>query len=251
MGSSGPDYRAPVEAPNTLQSMQEVTIVEAISEGPIVGLYTGDERSIALNDNPLKTEAGALTYQNVGWSIRTGLPDQEPFADVAGTESEVSVGVEVTKYFPRASGSGSGAVTRTISNPNCTHVRVTLSVQGLYKQIVDDADHTGDTVGETVEYSVTIIDAADKVIISDSQKRTDKTMSSAQWTMKYALSGTAPWRVFVTKNHADNEKANIKNDLYWSSYTEIIARKMIYPHTAVMMIRGSAETFGSSIPTRA
>lgn len=251
MGSSGPDYRAPVEAPNTLQSMQEVTIVEAISEGPIVGLYTGDERSIALNDNPLKTEAGALTYQNVGWSIRTGLPDQEPFADVAGTESEVSVGVEVTKYFPRASGSGSGAVTRTISNPNCTHVRVTLSVQGLYKQIVDDADHTGYTVGETVEYSVTIIDAADKVIISDSQKRTDKTMSSAQWTMKYALSGTAPWRVSVTKNHADNEKADIKNDLYWSSYTEIIARKMIYPHTAVMMIRGSAETFGSSIPTRA
>ena len=251
MGSSGPDYRAPVEAPNTLQSMQEVTIVEAISEGPIVGLYTGDEQSIALNENPLKTADGAYTYQNVGWDVRLGLPDQEPFADVAGTESEVSVGVEVTKYFPRASGLGSGAVSRTITNANCTHVRVTLSVQALYKTILDDEENAGNTYEETVTYSVVITDAANKVIISDSQSLTYKTMSSAQWAAKYALAGTAPWKVTVTKMYDDNEKSNIQNNISWSSYTEIIARKMIYPHTAVMMIRGSAETFGSSIPSRA
>ena len=48
-GKSGGGYRAPVEAPNSLQSMQEVTIVEAVSEGPIVGLATGAARSIAFN----------------------------------------------------------------------------------------------------------------------------------------------------------------------------------------------------------
>lgn len=251
MGSSSSGYRAPVEAPNTLQSMQEVTIVEAISEGPIVGLYTGDEKSIALNKNPLKTPEGAFTYQNVSWDIRLGLPDQEPFADVAGTESETGVGVEVTKYFPRASGSGSGAVTRTITNPNVTHVRVTLGVQGLYKQILDDEDRSGDTEGETVSYRVTVKDKDGNVVVRDDQSRTDKTMSQAQWAIKYALSGGAPWTVTVTKLHDDNEKSNIKNDLYWSSYTEIINRKMIYPHTALMMVRGNAETFGSSIPSRA
>ncbi|OFB61756.1 TipJ family phage tail tip protein, partial [Synergistes jonesii] len=251
MGSSSSGYRAPVEAPNTLQSMQEVTIVEAISEGPIVGLYTGDEKSIALNKNPLKTPEGAFTYQNVSWDIRLGLPDQEPFADVAGTESETGVGVEVTKYFPRASGSGSGAVTRTITNPNVTHVRVTLGVQGLYRQILDDEDRSGDTEGETVSYRVTVKDKDNNVVVRDDQSRTDKTMSQAQWSIKYALSGGAPWTVTVTKLHDDNEKSNIKNDLYWSSYTEIINRKMIYPHTALMMVRGNAETFGSSIPSRA
>lgn len=251
MGSSSSGYRAPVEAPNTLQSMQEVTIVEAISEGPIVGLYTGDEKSIALNKNPLKTPEGAFTYQNVSWDIRLGLPDQESFADVAGTESETGVGVEVTKYFPRASGSGSGAVTRTITNPNVTHVRVTLGVQGLYRQILDDEDRSGDTEGETVSYRVTVKDKDNNVVVRDDQSRTDKTMSQAQWAIKYALSGGAPWTVTVTKLHDDNEASNIKNDLYWSSYTEIINRKMIYPHTALMMVRGNAETFGSSIPSRA
>ena len=251
MGSSSSGYRAPVEAPNTLQSMQEVTIVEAISEGPIVGLYTGDEKSIALNKNPLKTPEGAFTYQNVSWDIRLGLPDQEPFADIVGTESETGVGVEVTKYFPRASGSGSGAVTRTITNPNVTHVRVTLGVQGLYKQILDDEDRSGDTEGETVSYRVTIKDKDNNVVVRDDQSRTDKTMSQSQWAIKYTLSGSAPWTVTVTKIHDDNEKSNIKNDLYWSSYTEIINRKMIYPHTALMMVRGNAETFGSSIPSRA
>ena len=114
-GKSGGGYRAPVEAPNSLQSMQEVTIVEAVSEGPIVGLATGDAKSIALNETPLMTDEGAYTYQNVSWAIRLGTSDQDAFADVSGVETETTVGVEVTKYFPRASGSGSGAVTRQIT----------------------------------------------------------------------------------------------------------------------------------------
>ncbi|MCR5335380.1 MAG: DUF1983 domain-containing protein [Synergistes sp.] len=251
MGSSSSSgYRAPVEAPNTLRSIQEVTIVEAISEGPIVGLYTGDEKSIALNDNPLKTAEGAYTYQNVSWDIRLGAPDQEAFADVAGTESETAVSAEVKKYNPLTPGSGSGAVTRTITNPYVTHVRITLSVQGLYRQLLDE-DRSGDTVAESISYRVTIKDKDNNVVVLDDQTRTDKTMSQAQWSVKYALSGGAPWTVTVAKLHDDNEASNIRNDIYWSSYTEIINRKMIYPHTALMMIRGNAETFGSSVPSRA
>lgn len=248
MSSGSSSYRAPVEAPNTLQSMQQVTIVEAISEGPIVGLVTGDEKSIALNQTPLKTSEGAYTYQNVGWDIRLGAPDQAPF-NVDGSEAEVSVGLEVTHNFPRASGSGSGSISRTISNLNCTHVRVTLSVQGLYEQLTDE-DRSGDTIGQTVDYTVTVKDKNGAVQLTDHQARTDKTTSSAQWAKKYALSGTGPWTVTVVKNHADNSLSRIKNDLYWSSYTEIINRKLTYPHTALMMIRGNAETFGSSVPSR-
>jgi predicted phage tail protein len=42
-GKSGSSYRSPVEAPNTLQSSAEVTIVEALSTGPIVGLVNGEK----------------------------------------------------------------------------------------------------------------------------------------------------------------------------------------------------------------
>lgn len=249
-GKSGGGYRAPVEAPNSLQSMQEVTIVEAVSEGPIVGLATGDAKSIALNETPLMTDEGAYTYQNVSWAIRLGTADQDAFADVSGVETETTVGVEVTKYFPRASGSGSGAVTRQITNPYCTAVRITMSVGALYEQLVDQ-DRAGDTVAMTVSYNVRITDNNNSVVVSDDVERTDKTTSGAQWAKKYTLTGSAPWTVTVTKTYDDNTSDYKHNDIYWAAYTEIIGYKMIYPHTACMMVRGNAETFGSSVPNRA
>lgn len=249
-GKSGGGYRAPVEAPNSLQSMQEVTIVEAVSEGPIVGLATGDAKSIALNETPLMTDEGAYTYQNVSWAIRLGTADQDAFSDVSGVETETSVGVEVTKYFPRASGSGSGAVTRQITNPYCTAVRITMSVGALYEQLVDQ-DRAGDTVAMTVSYNVRITDNNNSVVVSDDVERTDKTTSGAQWAKKYTLTGSAPWTVTVTKTYDDNTSDYKHNDIYWAAYTEIIGYKMIYPHTACMMVRGNAETFGSSVPNRA
>ena len=249
-GKSGGGYRAPVEAPNSLQSMQEVTIVEAVSEGPIVGLATGDARSIALNETPLMTEEGAYTYQNVSWAIRNGTADQDAFDNITGVESETSVGVEVTKDFPRASGTGSGAITRQITNPYCTDIRITMAVQGLYEQLVDQ-DRAGDTVPMTISYTVRITDSSNAVVASDAVERTDKTTSSAQWAKKYRLSGTAPWTVTITKTYEDNTSDYKHNDIYWASYTEIIGYKMIYPNTACMMIRGNAETFGSSVPNRA
>lgn len=249
-GKSGGDYRAPVEAPNSLQSMQEVTIVEAVSEGPIVGLVTGDARSIALNETPLMTDEGTYTYQNVSWAIRNGTADQDAFDNIAGVESETSVGVEVTKDFPRASGSGSGAITRQITNPYCTDIRITMAVQALYEQLVDQ-DRAGDTVPMTISYTVLITDSQNAVVASDAVERTDKTTSGAQWAKKYRLSGTAPWTVTITKTYEDNTSDYKHNDIYWASYTEIIGYKMIYPNTACMMIRGNAETFGSSVPNRA
>ena len=249
-GKSGGGYRAPVEAPNSLQSMQEVTIVEAVSEGPIVGLATGDARSIAFNETPLMTEGGAYTYQNVSWAVRPGTADQDAFADVSGVETEVTVGVEVTKNFPRASGSGSGAITRQITNPYCTAVRVTMSVGALYEQLVDQ-DRAGDTVAMTISYNVLIKDKDENIVANDNVERTDKTTSGAQWAKKYALTGSAPWTVTVTKTYEDNTSGYKHNDIYWAAYTEIIGYKMIYPHTACMMVRGNAETFGSSVPNRA
>lgn len=245
----GGGYRAPVEDPNTLQSNQRVTIVDTISEGPIVGLVDGD-KSIALNYTPLRTPEGALTYQGVSWDTRLGLPDQPAYHDVPGAEAEQSVGVEVTRFFPRASGTGSGAVTRQLNNTDATHVRITLMVQGLYEQIVDNQDRAGDTTAATVGYRIVIRNNNGNVIVDHATERRDKTMGQAQWATKFALDGNGPWTITVHKTTADSEKANVKTDLYWSSYTEIVGYPMVYPHTASVLLRGTAETFGGSVPSR-
>lgn len=245
----GGGYRAPVEDPNTLQSNQRVTIVDTISEGPIVGLVDGD-KSIALNYTPLRTPEGALTYQDVSWDTRLGLPDQPAYHDVPGAEAEQSVGVEVTRFFPRASGTGSGAVTRQLNNTDATHVRITLMVQGLYEQIVDNQDRAGDTTAATVGYRIVIRNNNGNVIVDHATERRDKTMGQAQWATKFALDGNGPWTITVHKTTADSEKANVKTDLYWSSYTEIVGYPMVYPHTASVLLRGTAETFGGSVPSR-
>ena len=249
--NSSSGYRAPVEAADTLQSQQEVTIVEAVSEGPIVGLLDG-AKSIALNSTPLMTESGAVTYQNVSWEMRTGTPDQEPFQGVDGVESERSTGnIEITHDYPKKSGSGSGHVTRTIENPAVTHVRITLAVAGLYHQIMNDPNRAGDTEATSISYRIVIRDGDDNIIADYQTTRTDKTTSQAQWTHKFALSGKPTWTITIYKITADSTESNLKNDLFWSSYTEIVGYPMIYPHTAVMLLKGNADTFGGSVPSRA
>ncbi|WP_352402674.1 phage tail protein [Pyramidobacter sp.] len=245
----GGGYRAPVEDPNTLQSNQRVTIVDTISEGPIVGLVDGD-KSIALNYTPLRTPEGTLTYQGVSWDTRLGMPDQPAYHDVPGAEAEQSVGVEVTQFFPRASGTGSGSVTRQLNNTDATHVRITLMVQGLYEQIVDDQDRAGDTTAATVGYRIVVKNKDGGTVVDYATERHDKTMGQAQWATKFELDGNGPWTITVYKTTADSEKANVKTDLYWSSYTEIVGYPMVYPHTASVLLRGTAETFGGSVPSR-
>ena len=247
--SSGGSYRSPVEQPDTLQSTQIVTIVDAISEGPIEGLVDGD-KSIALNYTPLRTPEGTLTYQNVSWDSRLGTPDQEAYTDIPGAEAEQSVGVEVTNLFPKKVGPGSGSVTRQMSNTNATDVRITLMVQGLYEQKLS-GDNVGDTVAASISYRIQIKNKNGAIIADKAETKTDKTTSSAQWCLKFALDRNGPWTITVYKTSEDSDKSNIKTDLYWSSYTEIVGYPMVYPHTATVMLRGSAETFGGSVPSRA
>ena len=247
--SSGGSYRSPVEQPDTLQSTQIVTIVDAISEGPIEGLVDGD-KSIALNYTPLRTPEGTLTYQNVSWDSRLGTPDQEAYTDIPGAEAEQSVGVEVTNLFPKKVGPGSGSVTRQMSNTNATDVRITLMVQGLYEQKLS-GDNVGDTVAASVSYRIQIKNKNGAIIADKAETKTDKTTSSAQWCRRFALDRNGPWTITVYKTSEDSDQSNIKTDLYWSSYTEIVGYPMVYPHTATVLLRGSAETFGGSVPSRA
>lgn len=248
-GGGGASYRAPVEAPNTLQSTQWVTIVDAVSEGPIVGLID-DAKGIALNYTPLETETGTKTYRDVSYQVLNGLPDQQPLNGIDGVEAEQTVGVEITNLFPKGIGPERGSLSRQISNTNCTDVRITLQVNGLYFQVSKDGSRAGDIDPTEISYRIMITNKRDEVIVDYTKTMKDKTMSTAQWSEEFSLDKNGPWTVTVYKETEDSNQANLHNDLYWASYTEIVGYKMMYPNTAVVAIRGSAEAFGSSVPNR-
>lgn len=209
-----------------------------------------DAQGIALNYTPLETVDHVLTYRDVSYQVLTGLPDQSPLDGIDGVESEQTVGVEVTHDFPKAGGSGSGSISRQITNLNCTDVRVTLSVQGLYHQITDNQNKAGDIEPTDISYTINITNKNGVTIATCTKTKHDKTNTSAQWYEEFKLDKNGPWNITVIKNTADSVQSNLKNDLYFSSFTEIVGYKMMYPNTAVVAIKGSAESFGSSIPTR-
>lgn len=245
-GGSG--YRAPKESPNTLQSIQRVALTDIISEGPIVGLYNGD-KSIYLNETPLRTAGGTLTYHDVSWQQRPGAPDQAATPYDAGAETEVGVSAEVTNLYPKGKGPDSGRYQFSVTNAQVTRLRLTLGVQALYETRLDQA-HAGDLTPASVSYRVVITDGAGHVVKDYSDTIKGKTTSQYFWARLFSLTGPAPWLVTVSKTTPDSKSSTLNNDLYLSSYTEIIGYSFSYPHTALVSLSASAETFGGPVPSR-
>lgn len=246
-GSSG--YRAPVESENTLRAIQYATIVDVISEGPIVGLADAD-KGIYLNETPLRTNGGTLTMQDVSWELRNGLPEQDPLQFADASSSEHSVGVEVSNLYPRAVGPDSGKYQFSVTNQLVTRLRVTLGVQALYKTLTNQSN-AGDIVPATVSYKVSVYNASNSAIYTTSRKLEGKTTSQYLWEITIDLDDNGPWLVSIEKTSADSTTSDINNDLYFSSYTEIIGYSFSYPNTALVAVSASAESFGNSVPTRA
>lgn len=248
-GKGGSSYRAPVESANTLRAIQYATIVDVVSEGPIVGLEDGD-KSIYLNETPLRTSGGTLTMQDVGWETRYGLPEQEPLPYADASSAEYSVGVEVTNLYPRAVGPDSGKYQFSVTNPLITRLRVTLGVNALYRTLTNQSN-AGDIVPTSLSYRVCLRNNSDETIYETSRKLEGKTMSQYLWELLIDLDDNGPWLCTVEKTSTDSTTSYNINDLYLSSYTEIIGYSFSYPNTAIVAVSASAESFGNTVPTRA
>lgn len=245
----GGGYRSPVEHANTLQALQFAHIIDVVSEGPIAGLAESD-KGIYLSETPLRTSGGALTMQDVKWGLWRGMPDQQSLPYVAASAAEKSVGIEVTKLYPRAKGPDSGKYQFSVSNTLVTKLRVTLGVMSLYETLTNK-DNAGDIVPASVSYKVYVYNNKNEKIYETARTLKGKTMSRYLWELMVDLDGDGPWLATVEKTSADSTKSVLSNDLYLSGYTEIIGYSFNYPNTAMIGIAASAEAFGSSVPPRA
>jgi predicted phage tail protein len=233
-GSAG--GRVPVEDPNSLRSKQYARIVDLISEGEIVGLVDG-HKSIYYNDTPLQNGDGSYNFADVVIQTRPGTQAQSYIPGFEAAEAEVAVSTRVQ---------ASAAVVRSISNSTRNAVRVTLAVPQLTTQDVT----TGDLRGGAVAIAIDVQTAGGGYIERLTDTISGKTMSRYQRSYEIALSGAGPWDIRVRRLTADTVAANIADQTWWDSYTEITYQKLRYPNRARIATAIDSSQFGN-IPTRA
>lgn len=76
-----------------------------------------------------------------------------------------------------------------------------------------------------------------------------KTTSRYQRSYRVELEGSGPWDIRISKLTADSTTSNVRNSIYWDSYTELIDSKLRYPNSAIIAVSIDSEQF-SSIPSR-
>ena len=233
----GGSPRPAEEAANTLRSASTARIIDMLGEGPIVGLVNG-LRSVFVNDTPVQSAAGDMNFTGIRIDTRLGYPHQTYLPGFSAVETEVQVNAQVKTTMP---------LVRTISNPAVNAVMVTVQLSALSSQNTENGDLNGTSVAVAVDART----GGGSWITLRSDTISGKTTSSYQRSYRINLPGPAPWEIRLRRLTADSEKASLRNDSYWYSYTEIIDAKLSYPDSALVGIEVDARQFGSSIPSRA
>ena len=231
----GGSQRAPVESPDSLRSRQFARVLDATSEGEVVGLVNG-LKSVYLDDTPVENADGSLNFQGVVLVERTGTQNQSYVPGFGAVESETAVSVEVTAALP---------VVRSVGNPNANAVRVTISIPQLTLQNTSN----GDITGTSVQIAIDLQNNGGGFVEQLQDTISGKTTSRYQRAYRVELPGSGPWDIRVRRVTPDSTTANLQNATYWASYTELIDVKLRYPNTALCALSVDAERF-QTIPRR-
>ncbi len=243
---SGGTPRTPTEAPNSLSSNTIATVVDLISSGEVKGLVGGIE-GIYLNEVPLYD--GGYNFDGVTVSGVNGLPyDSQDYlkgiTDETPSETIIGGDQEVTK-------DGSVPSPQTI-DADTDDIRLNLYVQTFQEIDISNNNITNTTAQVRIDIQPDGGAWQDgiKYVTFTGRRDSGRYLRSVRL---YALSdyGPGPWLVRITRITADSTSSYLSNKTYWYSYTEIIARKLNYPGSALIGYTVSAREFGSVVPTRA
>lgn len=226
------------DADNTLRSRARLRMVELISEGEIVGLVD-DDKSIYLDDTPIRNADDSLNFDGITWEERTGLADQEAIAGVSQVETPVSVEVQVKKSL--------AAPVRTITETNATAVRVLMRIPSLF-----NSGNDGSLRATSVSYAIDVRPyggAWTELIANDIIQQ--KNTSPYEVAHRVELpEGGAPWDVRVRRITEDSDSTNLQNETWWASYVILVEGRFTYPHSAIVYLEVDAERFGQQLSTR-
>lgn len=232
-GAGGGKKNASSSADDTLKSNAYALIVDAISEGPIVGLVDG-ANSIYINKTPLSN------IEESSFQFRTGNPDDEPVNGIAGSEAYQNVGVSVSQVI--------GPQIRTVLDTDTDLVRIYMNLGNLYKVNNKGALKTTDS-GWNIDVRPA---GGDWTRALTFELNNEKCTSPVQFQHDLRLEayGDGPWDIRLTARYPDRTDDKIYESITWEGYSLVTEAKFTYPHTAHAALRLAAEHVGSSVQNR-
>ncbi|EPV2193825.1 phage attachment tail tip protein J [Escherichia coli] len=234
MGKGSSKGHTPREAKDNLKSTQLLSVIDAISEGPIEGPVDG-LKSVLLNSTPVLDSEGNTNISGVTVVFRAGEQEQTPPEGFESSGSETVLGTEVKYDTP---------ITRTITSANIDRLRFTFGVQALV-----ETTSKGDRNPSEVRLLVQIQRNGGWVTEKDI---TIKGKTTSQYLASVVV-GNLPPRPFsirMRRMTPDSTTDQLQNKTLWSSYTEIIDVKQSYPNTALVGVQVDSEQFGSQQVSR-
>ncbi|TJE22558.1 phage attachment tail tip protein J [Escherichia coli] len=234
MGKGSSKGHTPREAKDNLKSTQLLSVIDAISEGPIEGPVEG-LKSVLLNSTPVLDSEGNTNISGVTVVFRAGEQEQTPPEGFESSGSETVLGTEVKYDTP---------ITRTITSANIDRLRLTFGVQALV-----ETTSKGDRNPSEVRLLVQIQRNGGWVTEKDI---TIKGKTTSQYLASVVVDNLPPrpFNIRMRRMTPDSTTDQLQNKTLWSSYTEIIDVKQCYPNTALVGVQVDSEQFGSQQVSR-
>ncbi|EOJ9518496.1 host specificity protein J [Escherichia coli] len=234
MGKGSSKGHTPREAKDNLKSTQLLSVIDAISEGPVEGPVDG-LKSVLLNSTPVLDSEGNTNISGVTVVFRAGEQEQTPPEGFESSGSETVLGTEVKYDTP---------ITRTITSANIDRLRFAFGVQALV-----ETTSKGDRNPSEVRLLVQIQRNGGWVTEKDI---TIKGKTTSQYLASVVVGNLPPrpFNIRMRRMTPDSTTDQLQNKTFWSSYTEIIDVKQCYPNTALVGVQVDSEQFGSQQVSR-
>ncbi|WP_077890628.1 TipJ family phage tail tip protein, partial [Escherichia coli] len=251
MGKGSSKGHTPREARDNLKSTQLLSVIDAISEGPVEGPVDG-LKSVLLNSTPVLDSEGNTNISGVTVVFRAGEQEQTPPEGFESSGSETVLGTEVKYDTP---------ITRTITSANIDRLRFTFGVQALVEttskgdrnpsevRLLVETTAKGDRNPSEVRLLVQIQRNGGWVTEKDI---TIKGKTTSQYLASVVVDNLPPrpFNIRMRRMTPDSTTDQLQNKTLWSSYTEIIDVKQCYPNTALVGVQVDSEQFGSQQVSR-
>lgn len=235
MSKGGGKQHTPREERDNLKSVQELSVIDVIGEGPTQGPVNGLQ-SLLLNDTPVVDAHGGVNVHGVVAEWRSGEDDQPPLTGFDGSAAETLIQAEVTYDRP---------ITRTITSENVDRLRVTVGVQAL-QETTDKGDRIGTSVQMDIQIqSGTVWETVKSVIIANGKRTTPYMAAVIIQNLP-----PRPFNIRVVRVTPDSTTDRLQNKTLWQGLTEIINLTQSYPGTSLAGLKVDADQFGSQSVSR-
>jgi predicted phage tail protein len=238
---------------NTVKSQTTFSIVEAISEGPILGFVNGNTypaQSIFLSTTPMMDTAngagnlGNYNFPSVSVQYREGDASQtvmNGFGNAAGT------------YVPNVKILQASPYVYATTASNINQVRVTLSFpSGLFLIDAGSGQYRLNSVAITIATKLST-GSTYTTVLTDLVSQVTPTAWQKQYLINYPGVGapTTTWDIKVSRNTPDNASVQSASDVYFYSSTELQNANLPYNNTAVVGLTWAATSANQQLDPRA